>query len=102
MRVSLAVVIAVALGCQGDPQKCEQAVRNYTSLVYWQSADAEIGSAKPEAREALRKQKLVEYNEQLERGLSTLVSQCQSANNTDAVNCMIAAKTADQAKACQK
>ena len=102
MRVSLVVVIAFAFGCQGDPQRCEQAVRNYSSLVFWQAADVEIGSARPENREALRKQKLVLYNKQLDRGLQTLVSQCQSARNTDMVDCMIAAKTADEAKACQK
>jgi hypothetical protein len=102
MRAPLLFVIAFAFGCQADPQKCEQAVRNYTSLVYWEAADKEIGSAKPEDREALRKQKLAEYNAQLERGLSTMVSQCQSANNRDVVDCMIAAKTAEQAKACQK
>jgi hypothetical protein len=102
MRVCLALVIGFMLGCQGDPQKCEQAVRNYTSLLYWEAADVEIGSAKPEAREALRKQKLAEYNTQLGRGLDTMVSQCQSARNNGMVDCMIAAKTAKQAKACQK
>ena len=102
MRVCFVLLIGVMLGCQGDPQKCEQAVRNTTSLLYWEGADAEIGSAKPEAREALRKQKLVDYNTQLDRGLQTMVSQCQSANNSAMVDCMIAAKTVQQVKACQK
>ena len=102
MRVSLALVIGFMLGCQGDPQKCEQAVRNYTSLKYWAAADIEIGSAKPEDREALRKQKLVEYNTQLERGLPAMISQCQSARNNSMVDCMINAKTYDQAKVCDK
>jgi hypothetical protein len=103
MRASLALVLAfVIAGCQGDPQKCEQAVRNYTSLVFWASADREIGSAAPDKQEAMRKQKLIEYNTQLERGLPTMVSQCQAAHNTDTIDCMIAAKTVDQAKACEK
>jgi hypothetical protein len=107
MRASLALVLALVIGgtsfgCQGDPQKCEQAVRNYTSLVFWASADREIGSAAPDKQEAMRKQKLVEYNTQLERGLPTMVSQCQAAHNTDTINCMAAAKTADQAKGCEK
>jgi hypothetical protein len=102
MRALLGVVIVLALGCSADPKKCEQAVKNFSSLVFWDSADREIGSAKPEDREALRKTKLAEYNAQLDRGLTTLVSQCQSADNTDMVDCMIAAKTAEQAKACQK
>jgi len=37
----------------------------------------------------------------LEQGVPVCVSQCQSANNTDQTDCMIAAKTADQATACQ-
>jgi len=95
-------VLGITAGCQGDPQKCEQAVRNFATLVYWQGADAQIAAAAPDAREALRKQKLAEFSGQLDRGLPTLVSQCEAANNSDEVACMIAAKTADQAKACAK
>jgi|SRR6185437_5776185 len=102
MRPLLGLVIVLAVGCQADPKKCEQAVKNYSSLLYWESADREIGSAKPEAREALRKQKMDEYNQQLDRGLSTLVSQCQSADNNDMIDCMIKAKTAAEARSCQK
>jgi hypothetical protein len=106
MRASLALVLAIVIGasfgCQGDPQKCEQAVRNYTSLVFWASADREIGSAAPEKQEAMRKAKLVEYNKQLDRGLPTMVSQCQAAHNTDTIDCMVAAKTVDEVKACEK
>src|ERR1700760_4837997 len=101
MRATLALVLAIVIGtsfgCQGDPQKCEQAVRNYTSLVFWASADREIGSAAPDKQEQMRKDKLVEYNTQLECGLPTMVSQCQAAHNTSTIDCMIAVKTADQA-----
>ena len=45
---------------------------------------------------------LPDSNAQLERGMPTMVSQCQAAHNTDTIDCMIAAKTADQAKACEK
>jgi hypothetical protein len=102
IAVLVALVISASFGCQGDPQKCEQAVRNYTSLVFWASADREIGSAAPDKQDAMRKQKLVEYNAQLERGLPTMVSQCQNARNDDLTDCMINAKTAEQAKACEK
>ncbi len=100
--VTLVFALVAAVGCKGDPQKCEAAVRNYASLVYWQGADAEIAAVPPEQRDALRKQKLAEFSANLEKGLQTLVTQCTSANNKDQINCMIEAKTADQAKACTK
>jgi hypothetical protein len=98
--VTFLLAIAFAAGCQGDPQKCEQAVRNYASLIYWKQADKEIAAAPPDQREAMRKDKLAEFQAQLDKGLQTLVSQCTSANNKDQVNCMIEAKTAEQAKEC--
>jgi hypothetical protein len=94
------VLLVLALGCQGDPQKCEQAVRNYATLVYWKQADAEIAAAPPEKREQLRKDKLAEFQAQLDKGVQVLVSQCTSANNKEQINCMIEAKTAEQAKSC--
>jgi hypothetical protein len=97
--VTVLLVLAIA-ACQGDPQKCEQAVRNYASLVYWKQADKEIAAAPPEQRDAMRKDKLAELQAQLDKGLQTLVSQCTSANNKDQITCMIEAKTAEQAKAC--
>ncbi len=101
MRLVSAVLISLVLAaCQGDPQKCEQAVRNYATLVYWKQADAEINAAPPEKREQLRKDKLAEFQHQLDKGLQVMVTQCTSANNKDQVNCMIEAKTAEQAKAC--
>ena len=99
MRLWILVVL-VATACQGDPQKCEQAVRNYATLVYWEQADAEILKVPPDKRDALRKDKLAEFSAKMEKGLDTLVSQCTSANNKDQINCMIEAKTAQQAKDC--
>ena len=48
-------------------------------------------------RDAVRKTKLGEFSTKLERGIDMCVSQCQSVNNDSDVDCMIAAKTADQA-----
>jgi hypothetical protein len=97
--------LVVALGllltaCKGDMQKCEQACRNYGTLMYWQHADAEIAAAPPAERDALRKRRLGEFEAKLENGVDMCVSQCQSANNDKDMDCMIAAKTADQVKAC--
>lgn len=90
----------LGVGCRGDAQKCEQAVRNYATLVYWQQADKAIAAAPPDQRTQLRVAKSAEFHSQLERGVQTLVTQCTSANNKDQINCMIDAKTAAQAKQC--
>lgn len=103
MRAALVLVIAsaVSLGaCKGDAQQCEKAARNYATLVYWKKADAELAKL-PEAERALaRKKKLSEFTNELEKDIDFFVSQCQSANNDDMVDCMIAAKTAEAAQKC--
>ena len=100
MRVSLALVMLFAVACQGDPKKCEQAVRNYHSLLFWEKADQDIGSAAPADRDALRKEKTAQFQHEETRALPTLISQCTTANNEDQVSCLIAAKTAAQARKC--
>lgn len=94
------LALALIAGCRGDPKQCEQAVRNYATLMFWKQADAAIAAAPAEQRAQLRKDKLVELQAQLDKGLATLVSQCTSANNKDQIQCMIQAQTADQAKQC--
>jgi hypothetical protein len=97
----LAVLLSLLLcACKGDMQKCEQACRNYGTLVYWKHADAEIAAAPAAEQDALRKKKLGQFDSKLENGVDMCVSQCQSANNDADMECMIAAKTADQAIAC--
>lgn len=93
-------MVAVMAGCHGDPKKCEQAVRNYATLVFWKQADVVIAAAPPDQRAKLRQDKLAEFQTQLDKGLQTLVSQCTSANNKDQISCMIEAHTAEQAKKC--
>ncbi|HSS00042.1 MAG TPA: hypothetical protein VLM79_23460 [Kofleriaceae bacterium] len=104
MRLAIALALAsiVALGaCRGDPVKCDQGCRNYATLVYWKHAEAKITAAPADQRDAMRKQQQEELDRYLEQGVPVCVRQCQSANNTDQTDCMIAAKTADQATACQ-
>ena len=96
------VILPLFAACKGDPEKCERAVRNYSQLVYWQQADAAIAAAPPEQREPLRKNKLAAFEAEMQRSLDTIVSKCTSANNDTQTNCMIEAKTAEQAKACTK
>ena len=99
MRLALLVSVLLC-ACKGDMVKCEQACRNYGTLVYWKHADAEIAAAPPAERDALRKKKLGQFDSKLENGVDMCVTQCQSANNDADMECMIAAKTADQAIEC--
>ena len=41
-------LVLVALGCKGNPEKCDKGCRNFFELVYWEKANAEIDSAPPE------------------------------------------------------
>ena len=98
--VGLVAVVSLALGCKGSPEKCEKACRNYAELVYWKQADAEINAAPVEQRDELRKKKMGEFSHNLSRGVDMCTSKCMSANNDEETNCLINAKTAEQAKAC--
>jgi hypothetical protein len=88
--------------CKGDAVKCDQGCRNFATLAYWKTADAQIAAAPLAERDALRKKLLGKFDSQLEGGIDLCVSQCQSANNTKDIDCMIEAKTGDQALACLK
>lgn len=92
--------IAAGTGCKGSPEKCDKGCRNYAELIYWKQADAEISAAPPEKRDELRKKKMGEFSHNLSRGIDLCTQQCVSANNDELINCMIEAKTAEQAKAC--
>ena len=99
--LALALFATLALaGCKGDPEKCDQACRNYAELVFWDKANAEIDAAPPEKRDELRKQKLAEFTKNLELGINTCSSKCLSANNDEQTKCLLQAKTAKQAKDC--
>jgi hypothetical protein len=100
MRAVTLLFVCLAACHQGDPDRCEAAVRNYGTLLFWRDADITIAKAPPEKRDALRKQKLSEFTARMDQGLQTLVTQCISANDTKTIKCMIDAKTADEAEAC--
>ncbi|MBS1121748.1 MAG: hypothetical protein H6Q90_3976 [Deltaproteobacteria bacterium] len=100
MRAVLLLTVLALTACKGDPVKCEQASRNFATLTYWSKANAEIAKLPPEQRQAMRKRKLGDFTNELETRIDLIVSQCQSANNEEQIDCMIAAKTAEQALAC--
>jgi hypothetical protein len=93
---------ALVAGCKGDAVQCEQGCRNYGALVFWKNAETQIAAAPAAERDALRKTMADKFKADLEGGISLCVSQCQSANNTSDTECMINAKTGDQALACFK
>lgn len=101
MRLLVVLALCVA-ACKGNPEKCDKAIRHYAELVFWEQADAEIAAAPPEQRDELRKKKLAEFTANMEKGIHLVTSQCVSATgmSDSQVDCMLAAKTAKQAKEC--
>jgi hypothetical protein len=99
VRWILPLLLAVA-ACRGDAKQCEQGCRNVAGLLFWRDANKEIDAAPAEQRDALRQRKAAEFATKLEAGLALCVSQCQSARSQSTVDCLIAARTADQAVAC--
>ena len=100
LLVALSASVLGLLGCKGDPNKCEQAARNYATLVYWKRADAEIAKLPKEQRDADRKKRLSKFTNELESEIDFIVKQCVNANNDEQTDCMIAAKTGDEAAKC--
>ncbi|HVV84604.1 MAG TPA: hypothetical protein VHE35_16160 [Kofleriaceae bacterium] len=101
----LAVVLvgALALSACKRPraEDCEEAIRNWFSLIYWEDAEKEIAAAPPDQRDALRAAKLADRDKKLEAGLELSINQCRAARDFDGVKCMKAARTAAQARACR-
>jgi hypothetical protein len=94
---------ALALSaCMGDPVKCHDGCKNVATLMYWKATEPEIAAAPVEQRAALRKTKVLEFQKYLDQGLEMCTTQCQSANDTEAIDCMLSAKTGEQAARCSK
>ena len=106
MRSSFAVIVLVgalaAAGCSKPKAKdCEEAIRNWFTLVYWEDAEKEIAAAPPDQRDAVRAAKLADRDKKLEDGMELSVRQCRAAGDFEGVKCMKAARTAAQARACR-
>ena len=100
--IALAVALVAVAGCRVDAQQCDQACRNAMSLAYWKAADQEIAAAPADQRDALRKQKLSEFTRKVDTGIDGCVLRCQSARDQTTVDCLIAARTAEQVQACSR
>jgi hypothetical protein len=101
MRYAL-LALVMALGCKGDPVKCEKACRNYAELTFWDKAEKDIAAVPPDQRDALRKTKMAEFSHNLSQGIDMCTSQCVSANNEKTIDCLINAKNAKDAAACRE
>lgn len=99
MRYLLVITLLLA-ACKGDRNTCEQACRNYGTLVYWTKIDAELAALPEAERDGHRRKRLGEFSSLLENGVDHCINSCTSANNDDQTKCMIDAKTADQAEKC--
>ena len=104
MRRSLVLVGLAALlslgACKGDRAKCEKSCRNYGTLVYWDNADKEVAAAPEAERSAIKRKYLDKFQRELEGGVDLCINQCSSANNDETIDCLIKAKTADEARKC--
>ena len=106
MRSSFAAILLVgalaAAGCsKPKAEDCEEAIRNWFTLIYWEDAEKAIAAAPPEQRDALRAEKLADRDKKLEEGMDLSVRQCRAAGDFEGVKCMKAARTAAQARACR-
>jgi hypothetical protein len=92
-RLGLAAALALPLAAcgKGDLKKCEQMCTNYATISF---REVEAGRLRPEEREKALADKL-------EKGTNFCVSKCQSANNDEQSDCMIAAKNMKELKACE-
>jgi hypothetical protein len=96
------LALVAAAGCSRPSAKdCEEGLRNWFTLIYWEKAEAEIAKAPPETRDALRKAKGEEKDKQFAAGLELAVLQCRGARDFDGVKCMKAATNAVQARKCR-
>ena len=94
------VALAVA-GCgKADYGKCQTAVKNFATLQYWSTVEAEITAASEDSRPRLRAQKVAELERKLADGIDMAISQCQAANNDDQIACMTKATTWAEAQKC--
>jgi hypothetical protein len=100
--IALALALIAGAGCRVDAKQCDQACRNAMHLAYWKAADQEIAAAAADQRDALRQQKLSEFTRKVESGIDGCVLRCQSARDQAAVDCLIAARTAEQAQVCSR
>ena len=101
IAVALVATLAVTACSRPKPEDCEEGIRNWFTLIYWEDAEKEIAAAPPAQRDAVRAAKLADRDAKLAEGLDLSVRQCRSARDFDGVTCMKNARTATQARGCR-
>lgn len=91
LALAAALVLPLAACGKGDLQKCEQMCVNFATISF---REVEAGRLPPEAREKALADKLAQ-------GTRFCVSKCQSVNNDEQSDCMIAAKTMQELRTCE-
>jgi hypothetical protein len=100
-RIALLLGLVASAACRkADYGKCQTAVKNFATLQFWSTVEAEIAAAPAESRPALRAQKVAELEQKLAAGIDMAISQCQAANNDDQIACMTKATTWAEARKC--
>lgn len=99
-HVLLSAVLALSACGTGDRKTCERACRNYFTLSFWHKWDPQIEAAPEAERANMRAQKLGELEYKIEQGVDQCATSCQGANNKEQCNCMAAAKTYEEVRAC--
>lgn len=79
---------------------CDHACRNYATLMYWSTADAEIARLPPGSRDEARQQKAAALGPKLEAGVPACVTQCLESHNLAQVACMDRATSVPALRAC--
>jgi len=102
LLVLVLALVATAACKRPSVESCEEALRNYAQLTFWEKAELEIAAAPPAEREQLRAAKLLERDAKIQEGLDFAVGQCRAARDFEGVKCMKAARTAAAARACRK
>jgi hypothetical protein len=90
LAVGLALLGLSACG-KADSKKCAQMCRNYATISF---RDVEAARLPPEKREQALADKLTQ-------GLDFCINKCVAANNDSQIDCMTAAKSVSQLKACE-
>ena len=84
-----------------DDAACAAACRNYATLKFWQTADAQLAQLPEADRGPQRAVATTQLARQLEERGPACVAQCRSANDALATHCMAEAASVDALAACQ-
>lgn len=103
---ALVLISLAAVGCnKPDYESCRQLCWRYAELHFWEKFDKETADLSPEDREKARAEREELWNEmknrKLDPGQENCVTSCRNAAKKGDIACVMAAKTAAEARACK-